>query len=47
MSQTSAFDLGGSKEVKMGLTNFGIEMLEVCEGSQCVADQCFEFGRDL
>ena len=47
MSQTSAIDLGGSKEVKMGLTNFGIEMLEVCEGSQCVADQCFEVGRDL
>ena len=47
MSQTSALDLGGSKEVKMGLTDFGIEILEVWEGSQCVADQCFEFGRDL
>ena len=39
MSQTSAVGLGGSKEVKTGLNTIGIRILEVCERSECVADQ--------
>ena len=39
--QTSALNYGGSKEVKMGLISFGIEIHEVCENSECVTDQCF------
>ena len=38
VSQTSALNLGGSYEVKMGTISIGIGLLEVCEGSKHVAD---------
>ena len=41
MLQTSALYLGGSKEVEMGLNLYVTEILEVCERSDCVANQCF------
>ena len=36
MSQTSALNLAGSKEVKMGLNSIGTRILVVCERSKCV-----------
>ena len=44
MSQTSALNLAGSKKVKMGLYSIGTSILEVCDRSECVADQFFESG---
>ena len=45
VSQTSVFNLGGSKEVKMRLNLIGTRILEVCERSECVTDKCIKFGR--
>ena len=45
MLQTSVLNLGGSKGVKMGLNLFGTNILQVCNRSECVADQCFGSGR--
>ena len=45
MLQTSALNLGGSKEVKIGLKSFSTKLLEVCEGSKSVAHKCFGPGR--
>ena len=44
VSQTSALSLGGSKEVKIGLNLNGIGILELCQRSKCVADQCLGLG---
>ena len=41
MSQTSTLGRGGCKEVKRRLNSIGTRILEVCERSECVADQCF------
>ena len=41
VAQTSALSQGGSKEVKMRLNSFGTGISEVCEGSECVANQYF------
>ena len=38
VSQTSALNLGGSYEVKMGTISIGTGILEGCEGSEHVAD---------
>ena len=40
VSQTSALGQGGYK-VKKRLISIGTRILEVCERSECVADQCF------
>ena len=45
MSQRSALNLGGSKEVKPGLNSIGTQILEVCERSESDTDQCFGSGR--
>ena len=47
MSQTDAFDSGGSWESKSKLKLIGTGILEVCEWSDSVADRRFRFGRVL
>ena len=45
MSKTIALGRGGFKEVRIWLNWIGTRILEVCERSRCVADQCFGSGR--
>ena len=45
VSQTDAFDLGGSCESKYMLKLIGTGILEVCEWSDSVADRLFRLGR--
>ena len=42
MVQTDAFGRGRSQEVKAGLNLIGTRILEVCERSERVTDQCIE-----
>ena len=39
--QISVLGQGGYKEVKMRFNSIGTRILEVCERSECTADQCF------
>ena len=47
VSQTDAFDSGGSWESKYMLKLIGTGILEVCEWSDSVADRRFRLGRVL
>ena len=47
VSQTDAFDSGGSCESKYMLKLIGAGILEICEWSDSVADRRFRLGRVL